>query len=847
MDSHHTGSNELIYIETSLLALTIKGNEKSSFPVEHSDSESVIKVACDDSFDLLLSGLSAVPSFEINHYSHLAEYYTAPIFFEQQRYELIIEAEEGHTVSFWHDSYNVRSKISHVGRTSTLLTGIINFGNDIGLSDLVILVDGQRYLKLTIEVFPSKISYKEDYQAIVTDVTAEIYNLVFDFLKKTYDSFDISNKQQASMVEFFAILKKIYDEMMVAADMVLRNPHHQLQTEYKVLPFHKVKRIDNKSLRWMEQHPQNIIRSDSGVKADKALAVKKYVTYDTKENRLTKYMLERTAQRLAQFRNLYCKLDRREDEKVLEHIDGMINGIHRRCNTGFMKNVDSAVAKTGMSLVFSMAPGYRALYKSYLLLQHGLSLTGNVFDLSVKDLAILYEYWCFIKLNSIMRSKYKLVSQDVIKVDGSGLYVSLKKGANSRVKYINPENGEQIVLSYNPKEIAAPTVAQRPDNVLSLKKEGAGVEYEYVFDAKYRINPAYPGTDYYKTISHNPGPEIGDINTMHRYRDAIVYSKNASPYQRIMFGAYILFPYNNEQEYKGHRFYKSIDQVNIGGLPFLPSATELVTEMLSELIAESPEAAFSRATLPAGIEEKLAKIDWNRRDVLIGTLRNREQLDICLGKRFYLVPKRRISEQNMPIRYVAIYQTKAKFGAEARIEYYGEVVSTRLVKRSEITEIPKDSNEEYYRFEISEWKRLPNPIVPKEVGFPIEFTNLFLLQHSSQIPELLIRSEEEYRFFTELKRRTDPAIINGESTQLVFEVSGSRVVFRDGDIEVYRDGKLISTSSIREFSRMPHTVFRTIIKRITSAPALEREKAMMPYKQVDEGYGVMNVAENNRS
>lgn len=71
------------------------------------------------------------------------------------------------------------------------------------MSDLVIKVDGKSYLKITLEVFPSKISYKEDYQAIVADVTAEVYNLVFDFLKKTYDSFDISSKKQSSPVDFF--------------------------------------------------------------------------------------------------------------------------------------------------------------------------------------------------------------------------------------------------------------------------------------------------------------------------------------------------------------------------------------------------------------------------------------------------------------------------------------------------------------------------------------------------------------------------------------------------------------------------------------------------------------------
>ena len=449
--------------------------------------------------------------------------------------------------------------------------------------------------------------------------------------------------------------------------MILRNPHHQLQTEHEVLPWHKVKRSDNKTLRWIEKHPEYVLKTDNGIKTERALAVKKYVTYDTKENRITKYMLEQTMHRLNRLKQLYLRLGRTTDEEVIKQIDSMINGINRRINTGFMKEVDSTAAKFGMSLVFGMAPGYRELYRCYLLLQHGLSVTGSIFNISLKDLAVLYEYWCFIKLNSLMKEKYKLKSQDIIRVSGSGLIVSLDKGQRSRVVYENPKNGELITLSYNPKEINVPTVTQRPDNVLELKKKGGQTEYEYVFDAKYKINPALPNTDY-GNIYKTPGPQVEDINTMHRYRDAIVYQSDTSPYERIMFGAYVLFPYQNEQEYENHRFYKSIDQVNIGGLPFLPSATSLVTKMLDELISDSPDSAFERATLPRGIESKLAKVDWSKRDVLVGTLEEKEDLYVCLDKHFFYIPASRVHEDDLPVHYVAIYETKKLFGAEAKID-----------------------------------------------------------------------------------------------------------------------------------------------------------------------------------
>ena len=474
-----------------------------------------------------------------------------------------------------------------------------------------------------------------------------------------------------------------------------------------------------------------------------------------------------------------------------------------------------------MSLVFSMAPGYRDLYKYYLMLLRGLAITGDVFNISVKDLAILYEYWCFIKLNSLMKDRYQLISQNIIRVQGNGLYVSLVKGKGSQVKYRNPENGETITLSYNPKEIDVPTVTQRPDNVLILEKSGADNKYEYVFDAKYRVNPALPGSDYYATISHHPGPEVSDINTMHRYRDAIVYHKGASPYERIMFGAYVLFPYSNEEEYKHHRFYKSIEKVNIGGLPFLPSAVNMVTQILDELISDSPESAFERATLPRGIEEKLMRVDWSVRDVLVGSMRNKEQLNTCLQHRFYHIPASRTSENKLPIHTVALYQSKALFGAKAGIRYYGDVIRCSLIPRNCITEIPSDSEELYYRLDIREWRQLPKPILPKEIGGVNFFTNRFLLEHSSETPELKLRSEEEYRLYTELKRRLNDTEINDTDSEIGFRFGDNMIVFEDGKINVYRSGKVIAQNTIEAFGRSPNSVFRLMqrdIKAVDSLP-----------------------------
>ena len=815
MDSLRTGSNELVYIQTDKVSITIKG--QAAHPnfsgAEYMSGDSTLKVYCSDSFECSLKGQAAVGNFI---YGNICSgiYTVAPMFFEQQRYEIIIEAIDGHKVSFWHDNINIRNKITRASRFHEILSGVINFGNEIGFSDLVIQVDNSNYLRLVIEVFPTKIDYREDYQAIVEDVTKEVYNVVFDFLKKTYLGYQQGERVSGSPVEFFAVIRKIYGDFVKAADMILAKPHHILATTHEIISGHKIKRIDNRGVHWIEKHPEQICRVGSQLAIDKALAVKKQITYDTKENRLTKFILLSTANKLTKFKKNYLHLRRDEDKALIAEIDGMIRNIDRRSNVSFMKDVGIHEASSGMSLVFSMAPGYRDLYKYYLMLLRGLSITGDVFNISVKNLALLYEYWCFIKLNSLMKDRYQLVSQDIVKVQGNGLYISLVKGQGSRVKYCNPVNGETITLSYNPKEIDVPTVTQRPDNVLTLEKKGANVNYEYVFDAKYRVNPALPGTDYYNSISHFPGPEVSDINTMHRYRDAIVYHNGASPYERIMFGAYVLFPYSNEKEYENHKFFQSIDKVNIGGLPFLPSALNLVSQMLDELISDSPDSAFERATLPRGIEEKLAKVDWTRRDVLIGSMSNIQQMDACLKHNFYHIPAYRIKESDLPIRVVALYQSKNLFGTKAGIRYYGDVVSCTRVHRKEIIEIPKDSDEYYYRLDIKEWKELPKPITAKEIGKVHFFTNGFLLEHSSEVPELMLRSEEEYRLYFELKRALNNTEINDSESDIRFHYADAMIAFEDGNINVYKNGKIVDKKSVEAFSRSPNSVFRLLQKSI---------------------------------
>lgn len=808
-----TGSDKLLEIRTDKVNVVIKSKKKiTALPTSEEQYSS-----------LAINGYNIervkVASQEIDELYLESKGYTSqnrtiyPLFFEQTDYELIIKSRNNESVSFWNENYLLREKVGPVtDDDSSLISGIINFGNEVGYSDFEINVDGRKHLVIRIEVYPTKVSYKEDYQMMMADVSEMCYACAIDFMQKTYQEFQISDKQNTVPAIFFQIISAVFKKYMNAARRIISVPHHKLITEHTVVPEHKARRTDKLSEKWLMKHQNNIAETATGFDVSRVLAVKKRITYDTNENRFVKFILKSTIRKIEDFLNRYLNSTVVVEENIIVKANEMISSIRGVLNTSFLREVSDFNTLPSMSLVFSMAPGYRELYKYYLMMHRGLAVNGDIFRISVKDTAQIYEYWCFIKLFSILKKEYKLISPDVIKVDNSGITVSLVKGRKSEVLFINPKTGEQIRLVYNPAESKTQTVNQKPDNVLELEKLGTEVAYKYVFDAKYRIENN-PSNAFYP--DNNPGPKVDDINTMHRYRDSIVYENKLSKFtfEKTMFGAYILFPYADEELYKEHRFYKSIDTVNIGGLPFLPGATTLVQELLSDLIADSKESAFERTTLPRGIEEKLAVVDWNKRDVLLGTFRDVQQFKVCYDKKMYYIPAKEVDENDLPIHYVALYQTTNKFGAEAGVRYYGEVLRTALVRRESIKEVPVRRNngkELYYRFFIREWKELPKPILPREVGFTKNYTNLFLLEHSEYIPELLFQNEEEYRFYSELKRNVNSAEINDSGANIGFEHEDTKFVFASGNILAIRGEKIVEQVPVSSFSRKPAATFRKL-------------------------------------
>ena len=159
---------------------------------------------------------------------------------------------------------------------------------------------------------------------------------------------------------------------------------------------------------------------------------------------------------------------------------------------------------------------------------------------------------------------------------------------------------------------------------------------------------------------------------------------------------------------------------------------------------------YKEAKLPKRLDKSLERVDWCTPDVLVGALRNRYQLDICLEHSFYHMPATNIDPKS--IRYVAIYQSLTLFGRGSGIRWYGKVTGFKKVRRRDIEEIPKDSDEWYYLFDVRSWRRLTVPISAGGVAFVHLLTNHFLLRNAKSIADLLIGSEHQFRWIWGLKK-----------------------------------------------------------------------------------------------
>ncbi|WP_345240676.1 restriction endonuclease-like protein [Pontibacillus salipaludis] len=817
MDSHLSGAAdgevELVEIETEAFSLYIKGK-----PYHHryESLKHYQKVQSDENMHFSFEGeaIESVRLFDVQTEELSESTNVSPLFFENGTYQLVVTPKNGYELHFHHEHPSLRKAVSRVGKPPfELLMGNLTFTNEVGFTTFSIGTVEKKVLEVTLEIFPSKLSYKEDYQKLLEEVNEEVYNLAYHFVKKTYLGATTSLTVESSWSEFYRLLMQYYKQFTKAIAQIEKQPHHQLIKEHALVRGDQLKKQDSKGRKFLRKRLELFTETQYGipigekkVMPTKGLNVQKRLSFDTLENQFVKWMMTRIIHKVESLKETLRKQasvyqTSNHDDK-LDEIEAMEAYLKKKIRSSFWREI-SSLDRSVMSLVLQMAPGYREAYQTYLILSRGLILHGELARMSVKDVATLYEYWTFLKLGQILGSKYEMISQDIIKVNREGLFVTLNQSASAKRVFRHPHTKERITLYFQKHSGKVPTVKQKPDSMLSIEKSGKDRTYEYVFDAKYRVDFAVEDS-YYHRAYHTSGPLEEDINTMHRYRDSLVEGKEGA-YERYTFGAYVLFPWGDEHEYEKHQFYKSIQKVNIGGFPFLPNSTLLVERFLDRLIEASPQQIQQEGILPKGTLEEWES-DLVERVCIIKVTSQEEFVRVIQQGRLKVAADW-LNRDWHKSSYVGLYKPRNVFGDQGGVSHYAKVGSVD-VEDSSIT------------FTLQTWQSTRQLIKP--VGYGIRtsaMTDLESLKHADELPQLFMKSNDERHLWNLMRRFTKQIIVSldhedvGEAERIsTFQSQDGKLTFEIDEDSVYiRSASNQVIISKKDCVYYPNKVFRQIV------------------------------------
>lgn len=565
-------------------------------------------------------------TMEANHEIDMEQGVPAPAtFFDNADYPIWIEfkdyvkdAQFGSILQNDNDRFSFRRHI---------LAGFINYKNEIGRSEIQIIykVDKEtRTFRFGFEVLSTKLDYHEHWRAIVEDIERKYRMLSLDYMRRTFHGFSPDQNGEHPDIVWWSVFEGEQQKFIKACKSIIDRPRHRLHGEEVYLRADKLIQtphyIENK-LAEHRKEPAYLYRVEQHI-----------LSNDTQENRFLKFALHQISKRYEDLRQRIEAVKTASDT-MKAAIHATSESLKRLQHHPFFRTIGRFKGINQESMVLQKATGYSQVYRTWNLLRRAYSLNDGLYRLQTKDIATLYEIWCFIEVSHIVKDQLRLQDEDVEhrnRLEMNGVFSwELGKGEHSRILFrkdgvelaelvYNPKNADKENNNVGMKDLVVPTVPQKPDIVLQLTKNDLqqGMKMTYLFDAKYRIDGKDKGVDV---------PPEDAINQMHRYRDAIYYKDyDANALKKEVIGGYILFPGDGEpNDVAVSKFYKTIKEVNIGAFPLRPKDVEnrkLLENFIDELIHTK-----SYETIAHVIPQKGAYVEVGNR-VLIGLVKEDNRL-----------------------------------------------------------------------------------------------------------------------------------------------------------------------------------------------------------------------------
>ena len=637
-----------------------------------------------------------------------------PVFFETCKYQVRIlfhgvEAdsvpEVRHVRKDVEESFFLDQEHDHREKS---LTGELDFLNEPGVFRLEFCYQKNGKHKDTyicFDVVSPKLDTKNDYASLLREVNDEYQDVIYRYLSITIQQFSRGHlNNDATWMQAF---QGIVDNYTKNVKWVIQNPHTQV---VKYRTSRKAEQIKRWTPEMEERYGE--VQAEGKLEEYYFSYDEACSTQDTMENRFVKHTLKSIGHRLSSvIANVLKSAQEELSERHRQQWIGYQETLRKTLRHPFFKSIGKFEGLKQESLVLQNRSGYQQIYKDWLKLKRGIDLYHGAANIGTLQIWEIYELWCFIKMKKMVAKvmginrnepDYELL---VTEPKGTLLNPFTDSSLEHVVKFRYPAPKEDdddkrksqlkahkddiVTLHYqhtfNRRSgggeygmgIHTATTEQRPDIVLNISKDSGETLLTYLYDAKYRvINDKKLDADFEKQDIEEDaelGGKGGDypptdaINQMHRYRDAIYYSKEHEPYRsKEIIGGYILFPGRGDDEHISKRYFStSVEDVNIGAFPLLPNANEelegrLLKQHLRRILMENitteshvSKAKPQRTLAYVSEDEKAGVVDDLVMSAVAG---NEEKRNWTLENCWYNIPLEKMADSPiMQAKYLLLY------------------------------------------------------------------------------------------------------------------------------------------------------------------------------------------------
>jgi uncharacterized protein len=536
-----------------------------------------------------------------------------PVFFENIDYQVQLspkQKESRKIYTLWHEHSSINNTLSFFKNHGTF-SGTFNFRNNVGLSKFEVKEDGKTILCLIFTVFSIKIDYLIDRHLMIKELSDIHNSLLFEVFNPTKTS-STQSKNKASGLEWLNNFYDLSNNLLNQVQRIEKKSHNKLISEKKVQKVEKIKKPSRDLFKQINKFGKEVVLGRRSVEIES-----KKNDNNTPENQYIKSLVNMVLKVISKW-IFFIKLSENESMKKLqqEYFFQMIElnqkKLKKIVKNQFWSNIDDNIESIKNKTNFLFHNEFLQLEKLVKRLRRGVKIQedgmNTIHTVSMED---LYEYWTFCKLASIISGiLFKDDKVLSLKVKSNAFRTILVSGQASKIRI---EKGVSISTNRLFKtDITAtyfsPLVSQKPDLVFEVENNNR----LNIFDAKYKINIILKKGNDYKILSNKElisldlsnysdgeilfSPKDDDINTMHRYKDAIYTNikddTNVSVGKAVNKGI-ILYPHkpNKKDEQALNQYLNSLNTFKIGAIPLAPG------------LRDSDWALFNNEIIPNNSDE----------------------------------------------------------------------------------------------------------------------------------------------------------------------------------------------------------------------------------------------------